>query len=278
MSRNSSQFNRQNELIRSLRKQLEATERELASQKWVFEQFLKSPSWRMTYPIRWLAKQFRAFRDWLMGIFRTVGAVYDRPSAHRAPLQPEQMEPEAEQADQSPDLKAFFTELYRVQLRSFLASNAWLELPHSEKPDISVLLVLFNRAELTLACLRSLAENHSEGIEIIIVDNASSDDTPRLLDRLRGARVIRNSENRNFLLSVNQATREASGEYLLILNNDTELLPGTLRSALATMRSGASKPSVSINFDSMKSCGLDFERRLTATNRDPVPRQKTECL
>jgi GT2 family glycosyltransferase/glycosyltransferase involved in cell wall biosynthesis len=90
---------------------------------------------------------------------------------------------------------------------------------------------------LTLACLRSLAENHSERLEIIIVDNASSDDTSKLLDRLGGVRVIRNSENLNFLLGVNQAAREAHGKYLLILNNDAQLQPGTLRSALATIRS-----------------------------------------
>src|SRR6058998_3856937 len=42
-----------------LREQLEATERELANQKWVFERFLESPAWRMTYPIRWLARQAR---------------------------------------------------------------------------------------------------------------------------------------------------------------------------------------------------------------------------
>src|SRR5439155_26567446 len=42
-----------------LRRQLEATERELANQKWVFDRFLESPAWRMTYPIRWLARQAR---------------------------------------------------------------------------------------------------------------------------------------------------------------------------------------------------------------------------
>src|SRR5262249_31666464 len=42
-----------------LRRQLEATERELANQKWVLERFLESPAWRMTYPIRWVARQAR---------------------------------------------------------------------------------------------------------------------------------------------------------------------------------------------------------------------------
>src|SRR5216684_4363876 len=57
----------QNELVRSLRKQLEATERELANQKWVFERFLESPSWRMTFPVRWMAKQARGLRKWISG-------------------------------------------------------------------------------------------------------------------------------------------------------------------------------------------------------------------
>src|SRR2546425_13368834 len=56
----------QNELVRSLQKQLEATERELANQKWVFERFLESPSWRITYPVRWMARQARALRNWVL--------------------------------------------------------------------------------------------------------------------------------------------------------------------------------------------------------------------
>src|SRR2546425_3440263 len=62
----------QNELVQSLRKQLEATERELANQKWVFERFLESPSWRMTYPVRWLAKQARTLRNWVFRGSRVV--------------------------------------------------------------------------------------------------------------------------------------------------------------------------------------------------------------
>jgi GT2 family glycosyltransferase len=100
------------------------------------------------------------------------------------------------------------------------------------------LIVLYNRAELTLACLRSLGKPLGTP-EIIIVDNASSDDTSKLLNRLSGVHVIRNSENLNFLLAVNQAAREAHGKYLLVLNNDAQLLPGALRSALGTIGSSS---------------------------------------
>ena len=214
-------------MINAIRKQLEAKERarkrELANQSWVIEQFMKSPSWRLTAPLRWLAKQFRAF-----GI---VGRRKNpEPGFSSVPQSP--------QEEGSPfDLKGYFTGLYLIQLRSFLAANTPMRLPHSENPEISVILVLFNRAELTFACLRSLAENYSERLEIIIVDNASSDDTSLLLDRLQGPRIIRNAENQNFVLGVNQAAREARGEYLLLLNNDAQVLPGTLPSTLRTIRS-----------------------------------------
>jgi GT2 family glycosyltransferase len=139
----------------------------------------------------------------------------------------------------SPDQKQLFTDLQSIQLKSFLTSGSCLELPHSDDPVVSVILVLFNRGELTFACLRSLAENYRERLEVIIVDNASQDDTAMLLDRLQGVQVIRNAENRNFLLAVNQAAKAAKGEYLLLLNNDAQVLPGTIHSALRTIRSAS---------------------------------------
>ena len=57
-----------------------------------------------------------------------------------------------------------------------------------------------------------------------------------MLGRIAAARIIRNSENHNFLLAVNQAAREARGEYILLLNNDTELISGSLLAALNTIR------------------------------------------
>jgi GT2 family glycosyltransferase len=232
LSGNSPPLNKQNELIRSLRKQVEAAERELAEQKWVFQQFLQSPSWRLTFPIRWLARQLRAIRDWFIGPKSPDAVPVADPMVSIEERVDDTLVEEA-----SFDLKQFFTGFCRVQLQSLLASKAQLQLPCDDSPKISVVLVLFNRAELTLACLRSLAENNSERMEIIIVDNNSQDETPLLLDRLRGARIIRNPENRNFLLAVNQAAKEARGDYLLLLNNDAQVLPGTLRSSLDTIRS-----------------------------------------
>ena len=215
----------QSELLRALRKELAAKEKELADQKWVFEQFLQSPSWRWTAPIRWVANRLRSLRN---GHMASTSAVVADATPEENTTAPE--------PDVSEALKADFTALSRVTLESFLNSGATLNLPNSLRPRVSIVLVLFNRAELTLACLRSICENQAESLEVVIVDNASSDATARLLERVRGARILRNRENVHFLLGVNQGARECRGEYLLLLNNDSQLLPGTIHSALATMR------------------------------------------
>jgi GT2 family glycosyltransferase len=128
--------------------------------------------------------------------------------------------------------------LFRSELAAFLSGGAALRLATSPAPRVSVLLVLFNRAELTYRCLRSLAETAAAvPLEVIAVDNASGDDTPRLAARTAGVRWIRNDENRHFLRGCNQAAAAATGEHLLLLNNDTLVTPGAVEAALRTLES-----------------------------------------
>ena len=133
--------------------------------------------------------------------------------------------------------KSALADLYRSGLEAFLDSGARLAWPRLETPRVTIVLVLYNRAELTLRCLRSLAEPQDVSLEILIVDNASQDQTGALLDRLDGVRVIRNHENRGFIRAVNQAARRGRGRHLLCLNNDAELLPGALAAAVRTLES-----------------------------------------
>ena len=93
---------------------------------------------------------------------------------------------------------------------------------------VSVLLVLHNRAELTFRCLRALGRSTGPRLELVIVDNASSDETARLLQQVRGATIVRNAENRHFLAAANQAAAAAHGGLLLFLNNDTEVAPAAI--------------------------------------------------
>lgn len=132
--------------------------------------------------------------------------------------------------------RAVTPESYRAEkenaLANFLDSGRQLQLPSAEHPRTSIILVLYNQAALTLACLESLAESLG-GDEVIIVDNASSDRTMELLDRTTGAKLIRNEKNLHFLRAVNQAAQRATGEYLVLLNNDARLFEGSLEAALA---------------------------------------------
>lgn len=86
----------------------------------------------------------------------------------------------------------------------------------------SVIFVQHNNGRLTLDAIRTLRQHHPEGIEIVVVDNASTDDAGDLVTReAPGVTVIRNSVNMGFGAANNQAVRVTRGEYLCFLNNDT---------------------------------------------------------
>ena len=116
-------------------------------------------------------------------------------------------------------------------------------MPRAESPVVSVLLPVFNRADLTLRCLRSLAAIQLP-MEIVVIDNASTDLTAALLGRTEGAIVVRNTQNVGFLAAINQAADLARGETLLLLNSDTEVLPGSLEAALETLSASTSNGAV----------------------------------
>ena len=133
--------------------------------------------------------------------------------------------------------KQAIADAYRLALAALLASTNRLRFDQvTARPKVSVLVVLFNRAELTLRCFRSLLESQAVQFEVVIVDNNSSDDTSLLLDRVDGAHIIRNADNIGFLHACNLAADSARGEYLLFLNSDAELLPGSLAAALHTIQ------------------------------------------
>lgn len=90
--------------------------------------------------------------------------------------------------------------------------------------DLSIIIVSFNTRELLLNCLASLKEN-IKGIkyEIVVIDNASNDDSVEALGRLKtkNLRLIKNKKNLGFAAGNNQGIKAARGRYLLFLNSDT---------------------------------------------------------
>lgn len=139
------------------------------------------------------------------------------------------------------DIKAVFSQYTSASVQAFLGSGAKLVLPTSKQPRVTILLILYNRAELTFLCLRCLYENLLQvPSEVIIIDNNSTDQTSRLLDKIEGARIILNKENIFYSAAVNQGLRAANSDYVLLLNNDAQLIPGSVQAALNAIQAAPS--------------------------------------
>ena len=98
-------------------------------------------------------------------------------------------------------------------------------------PDASIVIPLFNRADLTRRCIEALAANTPAGrYELVLVDNGSRDSTGALLDELEHADlpviIQRNKDNLGYARACNQGVCAASGKHMVLLNNDTEACPG----------------------------------------------------
>lgn len=110
-----------------------------------------------------------------------------------------------------------------------------------KSPRASIVIPVFNKVEFTFQCLRSLLrEIDFDDTEVIVVNNASADETAKLLSHFQGlVTVIDNEENRGFVDACNQGAAAASGTYLVFLNNDTVVLAGWLRHLLETIEGDA---------------------------------------
>lgn len=98
-------------------------------------------------------------------------------------------------------------------------------------PLVSIIIITFNNLEITKKCINSIVEKTSyPNYEVIIVDNDSKDETPSYLKELdeqyEQIKVILNGENSGFAGGNNIGIREAQGEYIILLNNDTLVTRG----------------------------------------------------
>ncbi len=197
---------------------------------------LNSLSWRLTKPIRFVARAGRKLlvqRVWnplrwpmlgrqlrnslrLHGLRATLASVYLQPLQGKsapvgvveAPLDEDSAIPV--DADQTGPL-------------------APVSLVGTENPVVSIVIPVYNKVELTSACLTSIGAVKSQlPFEVIVVDDCSSDDSEAWLASCSGITVLRNEVNSGFIDSCNRGGGVARGEFIVFLNNDTTVTDGWL--------------------------------------------------
>ena len=117
----------------------------------------------------------------------------------------------------------------------------------------SVVIPNYNGSKYLKNCLLSLQKCEDEDFEVIVVDNGSTDGSDLLPDSLKlNVRLIKLNENTGFAHAVNVGIREAKGEYVILLNNDTEVTGGfvsNLTGALKNNRTAFSASAMMVDMN-----------------------------
>ena len=109
-----------------------------------------------------------------------------------------------------------------------------IKVPKSDRPIVSIIIPVYNQLSYTLKCLQSLASQIevSTQVEIIAIDDCSTDDTREVLSEIEDLQIVANDRNSGFIHSCNRGASKAKGEYIYFLNNDTEIRPNSIESLL----------------------------------------------
>ena len=192
---------------------------------------LGSTSWKITRPLRVgrrAAKNFMLARAWnparwpwlLSQLIRNLSTLGINGTLQRLQYTGAEAEPE-------PNLV--------IEKEAIGDTRAPDAFPKMEQPQVSIIIPVYNKWAYTAACLRSLLEFKGKySFEVIVVDDQSSDETAKRLEDIDGLIHLRNEKNLGFVGSCNRGARHARGEYLVMLNNDTQVLEGWLDELIDT--------------------------------------------
>lgn len=104
------------------------------------------------------------------------------------------------------------------------------------RPAVTISIVNTNNRDLLQKCLRSIFDTTRAQLQVIVVDNASDDDSAAMVQReFPQVMLLHNATRAGFAASHNRALERGTGQYLFLLNEDTRLLPQCLDTLLAFM-------------------------------------------
>lgn len=101
-------------------------------------------------------------------------------------------------------------------------------MKNKPRPKVSVVLLNYNGLSFLKNCLKTIRTQTYKNIEIIVVDNNSTDGSQHYIKRLSNIILIENSGNYGYAKANNIGVKAATGKFVLILNNDTELFPDSI--------------------------------------------------
>jgi GT2 family glycosyltransferase len=140
-------------------------------------------------------------------------------------------------------------------------------------PLVSIITVNYNQSEVTCALLESLDKTTYPNLEVIVVDNHSTEDDPTIIKQRHPNIVfIQNPINYGFAAGNNYGLMRARGEYVMLLNNDIEVPPGFLEPLVAKLENhpeiGAVSPRIKFYYqpDTIQYAGYTPMDRVTIRN------------
>jgi GT2 family glycosyltransferase/glycosyltransferase involved in cell wall biosynthesis len=208
---------------------LHDTQLALSQSEDIIEQIKASRSWRVTKPLRAFTTYARHKRNAIKFRYaqltslpkRVINSLKSRGLKQTALMAKNKLNKPKPQA---PATAQAVTEDYQP-----------LTIQCSTKPLVSVVIPVFNQFKHTYHCLESLANLPDKtGFEVIVIDDCSTDETHLAIQQIDGIIYHRQAENGGFIESCNTGAKLAQGQFLLFLNNDTEVLPGWLDELVLT--------------------------------------------
>lgn len=126
----------------------------------------------------------------------------------------------------------------KLYLRTKEKKYEKLVVPSFSHPKVSIIIPVYNQFDYTYACIKSIIETVKEvPYEIIIGDDMSTDRTKRIKKYISGICVNMNRTDHGFLMNCNRAAKLAKGDYIVFLNNDTQVKEEWLSSLVQLIES-----------------------------------------